>query len=104
MFYLSRYQTSNVGFDARNDRYGLFVTFHTEVEETILMMMMMIMMMMILIQVEETRAHLSIGKLTLLTRVGGIIGVGKEFLWIMITLLSFILTFKSKIFQLSKIR
>ena len=89
-----------MGFDARDDRYGLFVTFHTEVEETILMMMMV----MIMIQVEETRAHLSIGKLTLLTRVGGIIGVGKEFLWIMITLLSFILTFKSKICQLSKIR
>ena len=43
------------------------------------------------------------GNLTLLTRIGGIIGVGKEFLWIMITLLSFILTFKSTLLQLSKI-
>ena len=37
------YQTSNVGFDSRDDRYGLFVTFDREVE--------------------ETRSHLSIGKL-----------------------------------------
>ena len=36
------YQTSNVGFDSREDRYGLFVTFDREVE--------------------ETRSHLSIGK------------------------------------------
>ena len=39
------------------------------------------------------------GELTLLTRIGGIIGVGKEFLWIIITLLSFLLTIKSRIFH-----
>ena len=43
------------------------------------------------------------GNLTLLTRIGGIIGVGKEFLWIMISLLSILITFKSKLFQLSKV-
>ena len=53
-----------MGFDARTDRFGLFVQFDQNVEMTI--------------------SKLQIGMKTLATRFGGIIGVGKEFLWVLI--------------------
>ena len=34
-------------------------------------------------KVEKTISNLQIGEITLLTRIGGIIGVGKELLWVM---------------------
>ena len=76
-----RYKTTSIGFDRRHDRYGLFVTFDRSVE--------------------VTRSHLTIPPLTLLTRIGGIIGVGKEFLWIIITALTYFVTFSSKILKLT---
>ena len=54
----------NVGFDARDDRYGLYIQFDQTVEVTI--------------------SKLQIGLKTLATRFGGIIGVGKELLWVII--------------------
>ena len=39
-------------------------------------------------EVEVTTSELQIGTKTLLTRVGGVIGVGKEFLWIILCGLS----------------
>ena len=39
-------------------------------------------------EVEVTTTKLQIGTKTLLTRVGGVIGVGKEFLWIILCGLS----------------
>ena len=44
-------------------------------------------------EVEVSSSHLTIEPLTLLTRVGGIIGVGKEFLRVIISLLTFLETF-----------
>ena len=58
------YQVDNVGFDARDDRYGLYIQFDQTVEVTV--------------------SKLQIGLKTLATRCGGIIGVGKELLWVII--------------------
>ena len=55
--------------------YGLFVTFENEVH--------------------ITRNRLSVGPVTLLTRAGGIVGVGKNLLWIVITFFTFMMTLKS---------
>ena len=54
----------NVGFDARDDRYGLYI----QLDQT----------------VDVTVSKLQIGLKTLATRFGGIIGVGKELLWVII--------------------
>ena len=54
------------GFDARGDRYGLYVQFDKEVD--------------------ETNINWTIEPLTLLTKIGGIIGVGKEFFWVIISM------------------
>ena len=58
------YQVDQVGFDAREDRFGVYVQFDQEVEITV--------------------SKLQIGLKTLATRFGGIIGVGKELLWVLI--------------------
>ena len=50
---------------------------------------------------EETRSQLNISPLTLLTRIGGIIGVGKEFLWIIITLATYLISVYSNICKYS---
>ena len=60
------YKTTHIGHDKREDSYGLYVEFRQEV---------------IL-----TSNHLSIEPMTLLTRIGGIIGVGKEFFWVIISM------------------
>ena len=52
-------------------------------------------------QARGSQLHLTIPPLTLLTRIGGIIGVGKEFLWIIITALTYFVTFSSKILKLT---
>ena len=62
------YKTTKNGHDEREDRYGLYVEFRQKV---------------IL-----TSNHLSIEPMTLLTRIGGIIGVGKEFFWVIISVSS----------------
>ena len=94
------YQTSNVAFDSRDDRYGLFVTFDQEVLEN--RSQLSIGKRIIMIVWKIITEIITKGNLTLLTRIGGIIGVGKEFLWIMITLLSFLLKFKSKLMNLTE--
>ena len=65
------YKTTKIGHDEKDDRYGLYVEFHKEV---------------IL-----TSDNLSIEPMTLLTRIGGIIGVGKEFFWVIISMSSLLL-------------
>ena len=54
------------GFDARQDIYGLFVQFDQNVDVTV--------------------SKLEVGLKTLATRFGGIIGVGKELLWVIVLL------------------
>ena len=56
------------GFDARQDIYGLFVQFDQNVDVTV--------------------SKLEVGLKTLATRFGGIIGVGKELLWVIILALT----------------
>ena len=68
------YKTTKIGHDERNDRYGLYVEFHQEVI--------------------FSSNHLSIEPMTLLTRIGGIIGVGKEFFWVIISMSGFLILFK----------
>lgn len=77
------YKTTRIGHDKRNGRYGLYVNINKEV---------------IL-----TSNHLSIEPMTLLTRIGGIIGVGKEFLWIIITTSSSLMMFRKRIGGLLKV-
>ena len=76
-FYFARYQATKTGYDERKDRYGLFVTIDREVE--------------------VTQAHLTIPPLALISGIGGTIGVGKEMLWIITTLVTFLITFYSKV-------
>ena len=48
-------------------------------------------------QVELITSHLTIEPMTLLTRIGGIIGVGKEFLWIIISFTTYTAIFHTRI-------
>ena len=73
-----RYKVDQIGFDSRTDRFGMFVQFKN---------------------VDVTKNELTIDAMTFLTRVGGIIGVGKNFLWIIILCLTYITTFSSKWFK-----
>ena len=66
------------GHDLRKDRFGIYVEFNRNV---------------IL-----TSDHFSISPMTFLSKLGGIIGVGKELLWVIISVSSYILLFKRKIF------
>ena len=59
-----RYKVEQTGFDARQDIYGLFVQFDQNVDVTV--------------------SKLEVGLKTLATRFGGIIGVGKELLWVIV--------------------
>jgi len=74
-----RFLTRKIGFSTRQDRYGLKIYVNQDVN------------------VKKT--HFTITPITLLTRLGGILGVGKEFLWIVITLAAFIVT----VFRATKI-
>ena len=47
--------------------------------------------------VEKTISNWQIESVTLLTRIGGIIGVGKELLWILITLITYLIVFYTNI-------
>ena len=76
------YKTARIGFDSRSDRFGLFINFLSEVE--------------------ETRSKLNIETITLLTRIGGIIGVGKEFLWILTMTVTGLLSLSSYIHKYMK--
>ena len=48
-------------------------------------------------EVEVTNSKLNIGNITFLTRLGGLIGVGKELLWITIILISYLLILLAKV-------
>ena len=63
----------HVGFQPTSDRSGVKVVLETEVLQTV--------------------SSLQIGVKTLTTRVGGIIGVGKELLWILIFCFTTVSTF-----------
>ena len=69
--------TRKIGFDERKDRYGMFVRFSREMD--------------------VHRSLLNVETLTLLTRIGGIIGVGKQFLWIAITINAILLSAMTKL-------
>ena len=79
LFYCVRYEIVESGFAARADRYGLWVNFDNEVL--------------------ATRDSLSVEPLTLLTRVGGIIGVGKELLWVVISFITLTVTLRTYVYQ-----
>ena len=59
-----KFNTKLMLFDDRTKKYGLFILF----DDT----------------VETTRSRMVINPETLITRIGGIIGVGKELLWIVL--------------------
>ena len=63
----------HIGFQPTSDRSGVKVVLETEVLQTV--------------------SSLQIGVKTLATRVGGIIGVGKELLWILIFCVNTLFTF-----------
>ena len=72
----TRYKVERMGLVESKDRFGLAVVFDKVVEQTLTVW--------------------QISPVTLLTRFGGIIGVGKNLLWIMIFLCSsFLAIFKS---------
>ena len=64
----SSYKVDKDGFDDADGESGLFVAFDNEVV--------------------ETRHKLEIGSKTLVTRIGGVIGVGKELFWIIIFIIT----------------
>ena len=65
---LCRYRSEQVGYIDTTDRSGLILSFDSVVE--------------------LTKSELQIDQITLLTRCGGIIGVGKNLLWIIIFVMS----------------
>ena len=69
---LSRYRSEQVGYIDTTDRSGVILSFDSVVE--------------------QTHSELQIDRITLLTRCGGIIGVGKNLLWIIIFVLSSLAT------------
>ena len=69
--------TRKIGFDERKNKYGIFVRFSREID--------------------VHRSLLNVETLTLLTRIGGIIGVGKQFLWIAITINAILLSTITKL-------
>ena len=51
--------------------------------------------------VEQTVSDWQINPVTLLTRIGGIIGVGKELLWVILFFCSLITLLSSKIYDIT---
>ena len=62
--FLFRYKLEQLGIEESNELFGLAIVFDTSVE--------------------QTKSDWQITEVTLLTRIGGIIGVGKNLLWIII--------------------
>ena len=60
----TKYSVKEFGFSEDDEKYGVFVTFEDTVDKTV--------------------SELQIGARTLVTRFGGIIGVGKNLVWIII--------------------
>ena len=69
-FCLFRYKVEEINFLESQNLFGLILVFDNVVEKTI--------------------SNWQIEPVTLLTRIGGIIGVGKELLWVMIITGSFV--------------
>jgi len=59
-----KHKIERTGEAIRTDAYGLYAQFEKEVI--------------------VTQSHITIGPVTFLTRIGGMIGVNKEFYWIII--------------------
>ena len=74
-----RFKVEQIGMVEANDRFGLAIVFDKVVEQTV--------------------SDWQIKPITLLTRFGGIIGCGKNLLWILIFICSS-LTFVSKMIKL----
>ena len=74
---MDRYASTDIGKDTRTDRIGLFAQFEEDIE--------------------VNQIKLSVTTVTLITRIGGIIGVGKEFLWVIIFCITTMLGVFSKI-------
>ena len=68
------------GFESRTDQYGLILYFDKEVE--------------------VTEVKYSIGFITFLTRLGGIIGVGKELLWVLISIFTIGVFVHKRVFKI----
>lgn len=62
--FFCRYKLEQLGIEESNELFGLAIVFDTSVE--------------------QTKSDWQITEVTLLTRIGGIIGVGKNLLWIII--------------------
>ena len=71
--FISRFQIEKTGKGINTDAYGLYAQFEKEVI--------------------VTQSHITIGPVTFLTRIGGMIGVNKEFYWIIIFCLTNFFTF-----------
>ena len=76
-----RYKVDQTGFDARDDRYGLYIQFDKEVE--------------------VITSQFMINAETFLTRMGGVIGVGKELLWIILLCLTYLVILPEKCLRLN---
>ena len=74
--YNIRFQARKTGFDTRDDRYGLFMQINNDVQ--------------------VLASKFNVEPMTLLTHIGGIIGVGKEFLWIILPINTFLITLFSR--------
>ena len=61
---ICRYKLEQLGIEESNELFGLAIVFDTSVE--------------------QTKSDWQITEVTLLTRIGGIIGVGKNLLWIIV--------------------
>ena len=70
-----RYEGEKVGLSVRKEIYGIALTFQK--------------------QVEVTSSQFNIDALTLLTKIGGILGVGRTIVWIIITCFDYILYFQN---------
>ena len=71
------YKTTMFGHDERVDSYGIWIQFYQEVV--------------------LTSNLFSIEPITLLTRIGGIIGVGKELFWVIISMSGLLLMLRKHI-------
>ena len=74
------YKVKEVGYDKRQDVYGILVNFQEEVE--------------------VIASHWRIEPFTLLTRIGGIIGVGQTISWVLNTNMEIITNLLVKIINL----
>ena len=73
-----RYKIEKIGIELRPDqtRFGMFVQVDSAVH--------------------VSKSQWTISPMTFLTRIGGVVGVGKELMWILISIIGFIMTIFQK--------